>query len=62
MSDPGAQPWPTAKILRKLRADEALMEMVRAERVFLASRGHLDIPAKPKAARRLVEIGPKAKK
>jgi hypothetical protein len=35
--------------------------MVRAERVFLASRGLPDIPAKPEAIRRLVEIGLKAR-
>jgi hypothetical protein len=34
--------------------------MVRAERVFLASCAHLDVPA-PEANRRLVEIGLKAK-
>jgi hypothetical protein len=39
-----------------------LMEMVRAERVFRASRQQPDIPAKPEAIRRLVEIGLKVKK
>ena len=38
-----------------------MIEMVRAERVFLASRKHPDIPAIPEAIRRLVEIGLKAK-
>jgi hypothetical protein len=30
--------WPAAKIQRKLRAGEALMELVRAQRVLLASQ------------------------
>jgi hypothetical protein len=38
MSDQDKQCWPAAKIQRQLRADEALIEMVRAQRVFLASR------------------------
>jgi hypothetical protein len=38
MSDQDKQCWPAAKIQRRLRADEALIEIVRAERVFLASR------------------------
>jgi hypothetical protein len=54
--------WPADRIQRRLRADEALIEMVRAERVFLASRKHPDIPAIPEAIRRLVELGLKAKK
>jgi hypothetical protein len=33
------------------------MEIVRAERVFLASRKQPDIPAEPEAIRRLVELG-----
>ena len=49
------------RIQRRLRQDEALIEMVRAETVFLASCAHLDVPAKPEANRRLVEIGLKAK-
>jgi hypothetical protein len=44
MSDQDKQCWPTAKVQRRLRADEALMEMVRAERVFLASRKQQEIP------------------
>jgi len=38
MSDQDKQYWPAAKIQRRLRAAEALIEMVRAQRVFLASR------------------------
>jgi hypothetical protein len=57
------QSWPGDRIQRRLRADEALMEIVRAERVFRASRKQPDIPAKPQGPiRRLVEIGLKAKK
>jgi hypothetical protein len=37
------------------------MELVRAERVFLASRKQPDVPAKPGPIRRLLEIGLKAK-
>jgi hypothetical protein len=57
MSDQDKQYWPAAKIQRRLRADEALIEMVRAERVCLASRKQQDIPAKAEAIRRLVELG-----
>jgi hypothetical protein len=57
------QSWPADRIQRRLRAGEALMEIVRAERVLRASRKQSDIPAKPQApVRRLVEIGLKAKK
>src|SRR5664280_2012600 len=35
MSGSNNQRWPAARIQRQLRADEALIEMVRAERVFL---------------------------
>jgi hypothetical protein len=38
MSDPNTQSRPAAKIQRQLRADESLIEMARAERVFRASR------------------------
>jgi hypothetical protein len=38
MSGSDNQRWPAAKIQRRLRADESLIEMVRAERVFRASR------------------------
>jgi hypothetical protein len=52
------QSWPGDRIQRRLRVDEALMEMVRAERVFRASRKQPDIPAKPETPiRRPVEIG-----
>src|ERR1700728_3157584 len=51
------QSWPADRIQRRLRAGEALMEIVRAERVFRASRQQSDTPAKPEAIRRLVEIG-----
>jgi hypothetical protein len=51
------QPWPADRIQRQLRRDEALKEMVRAERVFIASRKQLDNPTKPEAIRRLVELG-----
>jgi hypothetical protein len=37
------------------------MEIVRAERVFLASRKRPDIPAKPEAIRRPVELRLKVK-
>jgi hypothetical protein len=51
------QSWPADRMQRRLRADEALMEIVRAERVFRASRKQSDIPAKPKALiRGLVEF------
>jgi hypothetical protein len=62
MSGSSNQRWPAAKIQRRLRADESLIEMVRAERVFLASRKQLDNSAKTGTIRRLVEIGLKAKK
>jgi hypothetical protein len=62
MSGSSNQRWPAAKIQRRLRADESLIEMVRAGRVFLASRKQLDNPAKTGTIRRLVEIGLKAKK
>jgi hypothetical protein len=39
------------------RSDEVLMEIVRAGGVFLASCKHPDIPDKPEAIRRLVELG-----
>jgi hypothetical protein len=61
MSDPNTRPWLAAAIQRRLRVDEALIEMVRAERVFLASRGHSEIPGEPGAIRRLVDRGLKAK-
>jgi hypothetical protein len=61
MNDAGTQPCPIAKIQRRLRRDEALIEMVRAKRVFLASRQHPGIPAVSEAARRVVELGLKAK-
>jgi hypothetical protein len=52
------QSWPADRIQRRLRADEALIEIVRAERVFRASRKQSDIPAKPKGPiRGMVEIG-----
>jgi hypothetical protein len=52
------QSWPADRIQRRLRADEALMEIVRAERVFRANRKQSDIPAKPQASvRRMVEFG-----
>jgi hypothetical protein len=57
MSDAGTQPCPIARIQRRLRRDEALIEMVRAERVFLASRGRPNIPATPDSTLRLVQIG-----
>jgi hypothetical protein len=55
------QSWPADRIQRRLRAGEALMEIVRAERVLRASRKQPDIPAEPEAIRRLLEIGLKAK-
>jgi hypothetical protein len=51
MSDTKTQVWPTERVQRRLRPDEALIEMVRAERVFLASRKQLDNPAKRKLRR-----------
>jgi len=38
MSDAKTPSWPSVKVQRRLRRDEALIEMVRAERVFRASR------------------------
>jgi hypothetical protein len=61
MGGTNTQCWPAAKIQRRLRADEVLREMVRAERVFRASRKQPDIPAKPETNRRLVEIWLKTK-
>jgi hypothetical protein len=61
VSDRNNQSWPPERVLRRLRPDEALIEMVRAERVFLASRKQLDNPAKTEPIRRLVELGLKAK-
>jgi hypothetical protein len=62
MNDHNDQSRPTDRIQRRLRRDEALIEMVRAERVFLASGRHPDIPAKTRAIRRRVELGLNAKK
>jgi hypothetical protein len=64
MSDTKTQRWPTEKVQRTLHPDEALIEMVRAERVFLASREQLGVPTKNEPIRRLVglEIGLKAKR
>jgi hypothetical protein len=62
MTDRSNQSWPADRIQRRLSADEALMEIVRAERVFSASREQPDIPAKPEIIRRLVELGLRAKK
>jgi hypothetical protein len=62
MNDHNDESPPAVRIQRRLRRDEALIEIVRAERVSLASREHSDIPAKPEATRRLVEIGLKAKR
>jgi hypothetical protein len=58
----GKPSWPADRIQRTLRANEALKELLRAQRVFLASREQSDIPVRPEAIRRLVEIGLKAKK
>jgi hypothetical protein len=55
MTDRNNQSWPTDRIQRRLSADEALMEIVRAERVFRASHEQPDIPAKPEITRRPVE-------
>jgi hypothetical protein len=55
------QSWPADRIQRRHRAGETLMEIVRAERVFLASRKRPDIPAKPEAIRRPVELRLKVK-
>ena len=52
MSDQDKQCWPAAKIQRQLRADEALIEIVRAQRVFLASRKQPDILVISEAIRR----------
>jgi hypothetical protein len=57
MNDRNNQSWPADRIQRRLRRDEALIEMVCSERVFIASREHPNIPAKPEAIRRLVELG-----
>jgi hypothetical protein len=61
MNDHNDESPPAVRIQRRLRRDEALIEIVRAERVSLASRERSDIRAKPEATRRLVEIGLKAK-
>jgi hypothetical protein len=60
MNDHEDESRPVVRILRRLRRDEALIEMVRAERVFLANCTQLDAPVKPRASRP-VEIGLKAK-
>jgi hypothetical protein len=52
MSDQDKQCWPAAKIQRQLRADEALIAIVRAQRVFLASRKQPDILVRSEAIRR----------
>jgi hypothetical protein len=57
MSRRNNQSWP-----RQLRPYEALIEMARAEKVFLASRKQPDVPAKLGPIRRLIELGLKAKK
>jgi hypothetical protein len=64
MSDTKTQRWPTERVQRQLRPDEALIEMVRAERVFLANREQLGIPEKNEPIRRLVglKLGLKARK
>jgi hypothetical protein len=62
MSGSNNQRWPADRIQRRLRADESLIKMVRAERVFLASRKQLDNPAKTGTIRRRVQLGLKAKK
>ena len=56
------QSWPADRIQRRLRADEALMEIVRAQRVFRASSKQPDVPAKTEAIRRPIEIGLKARR
>jgi hypothetical protein len=61
MTYPGKPSWPADRIQRTLRANEALKELLRAQRVYLASREQLDIPVRPEAIRRLVELGLKAK-
>ena len=58
MTYPGKPSWPADRIQRTLRANEALKELLRAQRVYLASREQLDIPVRPKAIRR---VGLKAK-
>jgi hypothetical protein len=57
MSNPNKPCWPAAQIQRRLRADEALIEMVRAQRVFDASRKQSDIPVRSEAIRRLTLLG-----
>jgi hypothetical protein len=57
MTDPKTQHRPAEKIQRQLRADEALIEMVRAQRVFIASRKQPDIPVRSEAVRRLTLLG-----
>jgi hypothetical protein len=61
MSDRNNQSWPAERVQRRLRRDEALIEMVRAERVFIASRKQQGNPAQTAVVRRLVELGLKAK-
>jgi hypothetical protein len=55
------QSGPADQTYRLLRADEALIEMVRAERILLGSRKQLDNPTKTGTIRRLVELVLKAK-
>ena len=62
MTDRNNKSWPADRIQRRLHADEALMEIVRAERVFRASREQPDTQAKPETIRRVVGLGLKAKK
>lgn len=59
MSDPNTRPWLAAAIQRRLRVDEALIEMVRAERGRAA--GIRRFQGEPGAIRRLVDRGLKAK-
>jgi hypothetical protein len=62
MTERDYQSWPADRVQGPLRRDEALIEMVRAEKGLFASRRHSDARAKPEAIRRRVELGLKAKK
>jgi hypothetical protein len=58
-SDAKIQSWPSDKVQRRLRRDEALIEMVGAERAFLVSRR---LTNGPEEFREMRVDRPKAKK
>jgi hypothetical protein len=62
MTEQDYQSWPADRVQGPLRRDEALKEMVRAERVLFASRRHPDKRAKPDASADRSRLGLKAGK